>query len=52
VLADFHEPGDGDVIRKVHQDLGAAGQTLDEPSLRAKLGQLMAQAVEEIKAGR
>jgi hypothetical protein len=52
VLADFHEPGDGDVIRKVHQDLGAAGQILDEPSLRAKLGQLMAQAVEEIKAGR
>ena len=52
VLADFHEPGDGDVIRKVHQDLGAAGQPLDESALRAKLGQLRAQAIEEIKAGR
>ncbi|MBQ0819222.1 DUF1476 domain-containing protein [Microvirga terrae] len=52
VLADFHEPGDADVIRKAHQDLSAAGQPLDETALRAKLGQLMAQAVEEIKAGR
>lgn len=52
ILADFHEPGDTDVIRKVHQDLSAAGQSVDESSLRTKLGQLMAQAVQEIKAGR
>jgi hypothetical protein len=51
ILADFHEPGDVDVIRKVHQDLSAAGQSVDEASLRTKLGQLMAQAVQEIKAG-
>ena len=52
VLADFHEPGDADVIRKVHQDLEAAGQPLDDASLQARLSQLMAQAVDEIKAGR
>lgn len=52
VLADFHEPGDADVIRKAHDDLKAAGQPIDETSLKSKLVQLMAQAVEEIKAGR
>jgi hypothetical protein len=52
VLADFHEPGDADVIRKAHDDLDAAGQPIDETSLKSKLVQLMAQAVEEIKAGR
>jgi len=51
ILADFHEPGDVDVIRKVHQDLGAAGQVIDEASLRSKINQLAARAVEEIKAG-
>jgi len=51
VLADFNEPGDGDVIRKVHQDLAAAGQPSDEAALKSKLGQLMARAIEEIKAG-
>jgi hypothetical protein len=51
VLADFHEPGDADVLRQVHQDLGAAGQSIDEASLKVKLSQMMARAVEEIKAG-
>jgi len=52
VQADFQEPGDGDVLRKIRQDLDGAGKTVDENELSAKLQQLMAQAIEEIKAGR
>jgi len=52
VQADFQEPGDADVLRKVRQDLDGAGKAVDEAELTAKLQQLLAQAVEEIKAGR
>ncbi|MGO4389597.1 DUF1476 domain-containing protein [Microvirga sp. 2YAF29] len=52
VAADFEEPGDGDVIRKIRQDLEAAGKTVDEAELGGKMQQLLAQAVEDIKAGR
>ncbi|WP_445505281.1 DUF1476 domain-containing protein [Microvirga sp. G4-2] len=51
VRADFQEPGDADVLRKVRQDLDSAGKTMGEAELGAKLQQLMAQAIEEIKAG-
>lgn len=51
VQADFQEPGDADVVRKVRQDLEQAGKTVDEAELGAKLQQLMARAVEEIKTG-
>jgi hypothetical protein len=51
VQADFQEPGDADVLRKVRQDLDGAGKTMGEAELGAKLQQLMAQAIEEIKAG-
>jgi hypothetical protein len=52
VAADFHEPGDADVIRKVRQDLEGAGKTVDEAELGSKMQELLAQAVEDIKAGR
>jgi hypothetical protein len=52
VAADFEEPGDADVIRKVRQDLEGAGKTVDEAELGSKMQQLLAQAVEDIKAGR
>jgi len=52
VQADFQEPGDADVLRKVRQDLDGAGKAVDEAELTAKLQQLMGQAIEEIKAGR
>jgi hypothetical protein len=52
VAADFEEPGDGDVIRKVRQDLEGAGKTVDETELNSKMQQLLTQAVEDIKAGR
>ncbi len=52
VLADFEEAGDADVLRKVQRDLDAAGRATGESELRQVMDQLLAQAAEEIKAGR
>lgn len=49
VLADFEHAGDDDVLRKVVQDL--AGKGIDEPQVRAKMTELLAQAVAQIQAG-
>ena len=51
VASDFEEAGDGDVIRKVLGDLTAKGVALTEQQLRAKMDELMAQAVVQVKAG-
>lgn len=51
VQADFQEPGDADVLRKIRQDLESAGKAIDEAELSAKLQQLTDRAIEEIKAG-
>jgi hypothetical protein len=51
VMADFEEPGDDDVIRKVVTDLDAAGVAVDEGQVRRLLDDLMARAVDEVKAG-
>jgi hypothetical protein len=51
VAADFEEVGDGDVVRKVTGDLTAKGIAITEPQLRAKMDELMAQAVMQVKAG-
>jgi hypothetical protein len=40
VLADFEEIGDDDVLRKVRQDLNAAGLAVTDAELRAKLAEL------------
>ena len=50
VLADFEEAGDGDVIRKVVNDLKSKGIT--EDAVTAKLSELLAQAVAQIQAGK
>ena len=52
VLADFEEAGDADVLRKVRQDLDGAGNTTGDAELHAKLNELTARAIEEVKAGR
>jgi hypothetical protein len=52
VMADFEEAGDGDVIRKVKADLEAGGQSASEAEIKAKLDDLLSQAVTEIQAGR
>src|SRR5436190_5927415 len=51
VASDFEEAGDGDVLRKVMGDLSAKGVALTEPQLRAKMDELMAVAVTQVKTG-
>jgi len=51
VAADFTEPGDADVARKVMTDLGAKGVAITEQELRAKMDELLAQAVVQVKTG-
>ncbi len=50
VMADFEEPGDDDVIRKIVSDCGAAGIAADEDDVRRVMNDLMILATNEIKA--
>jgi hypothetical protein len=47
VLADFEEVGEADVLRRVVKDL--AGKGYGEAEVRAKMHELLEQAVEQIK---
>lgn len=49
VASDFDEAGDADVLRKVAKDL--AGKGVTEQQVRAKMDELVATAVAQIKAG-
>jgi hypothetical protein len=51
VAADFEEAGDGDVVRKVMGDLKAKGIAMSEPELRARMDELMALAIMQVKSG-
>ena len=51
VAAEFEEAGDADVVRKVMGDLTAKGVAITEQQLRAKMDELMAAAVAQVKAG-
>ena len=51
VASDFEESGDADVVRKVLGDLTAKGVALTEQQIRAKMDELMAQAIVQVKAG-
>jgi hypothetical protein len=51
VLADLQEAGDGDILRKIRQDLEGAGKPIHEAELHDMLARLMAQAIREIQAG-
>ena len=50
VLSDFEEAGDNDVVRKVMADL--EGKGVSEQDIRAKMAELLGQAVEQIQAGK
>jgi hypothetical protein len=50
VAADFEEAGDG-VFRKVAGDLDAGGIAVTEEQIRAKIDELLAQAIAQVKAG-
>jgi hypothetical protein len=51
VAAEFEEAGDGDVVRKVMGDLAAKGAAVTEAQIRARMDELMAQAIMQVKAG-
>ena len=51
VAADFEKPGDDDVLQKVARDFAAKGVTVDQAAIRAKMSELLAEAVAQVKAG-
>ena len=50
VLADFEEPGDDDVVRKVLGDFETNGIAMDEAGLRKEMARLMEEAGRQIEA--
>jgi len=49
VKADFEEPGDEDVFRKIRRDFDAKGVSLSDHDIRTKMQELMVIAVEQIQ---
>jgi hypothetical protein len=49
VAADLEEAGN--VVRKVMRDLATKGVAITEPQIRAKMDELMAQAIAQVEAG-
>jgi hypothetical protein len=52
VLADFEEPGEDDVFRKIRKDFDAKGVADSDHQIRRTMTELMAKAVLDVKAGR
>lgn len=50
VMADLEEPGEEDVFRKVRGDFDAKNIDQSDHQIRREMGELMAKAVEQIKA--
>src|SRR5207302_7908595 len=50
VMADFDEPGDGDVFKKVRQDFDAKGVAVSDQQIRQAMDELMTKAIADIKA--
>jgi hypothetical protein len=52
VMADFEEPGDDDVMRKIRKDFDAKGvQQQSDHQIGRVMAELMAKAIADIKAG-
>ena len=49
VLADFEEPGDEDVVRKMLKDFADNGVAMDEHKLRKEMNRLMDEAARQIE---
>jgi hypothetical protein len=52
VMADFEEAGDDDVFRKVRKDLDDKKVSVSDQDIKKTMIDLMAQAIEQIKAGK
>jgi hypothetical protein len=52
VMADFEEPGDHDVVRKIRKDFDAKGVDQSDHQISRTMNELMAKAVADIQAGR
>ena len=50
VMADFEEAGDDDVFRKIRGDLDAKKVAQSDQDIRRVMNELMAKAIEQIKA--
>jgi len=50
ISADFEEPGDADLVRKILDDLAAKNVDLSEHRLRKKMDELLAVAKDQIMA--
>ena len=51
VRADFEQPGEEDVFRKVAGDFKGSGLTVSEGEIRSKMDELMSIAREQIRSG-
>ena len=51
VVADFQEAGDEDVFRKIRADFDSKSVAQSDHQIRRTMNELMATAVEQIKAG-
>ncbi|MDI3468237.1 MAG: hypothetical protein OJF62_000300 [Pseudolabrys sp.] len=52
VMADFEEPGDNDVFRKLRKDLDDKKAAVSDIEIRKAMNELMAAAVAQIEAGK
>ena len=52
VRADFEQPGDEDVFRKVAGDLKGSGLTLSDSEIRSKMDELLSHAREQVREGK
>lgn len=51
VMADFEEAGDDDVFRKIRSDFDASGVAQSDHQIRRTMEELMAKAIEQVRAG-
>jgi hypothetical protein len=52
VMADFEQPGEHDAIHKIRKDFDAKGVVQSDHQISRTAADFLAQAVEDIKAGR
>jgi hypothetical protein len=52
VIVDFEEPGDDDMFARIRKDFDAKGVDQSDHQIRRTMEELMAKAVEDVKAGR